>query len=344
LLKSNDNAFQELGVKMKERSQRILERFEHVSFSGVNYPQLLSILEDVKDYWKDNFRPALTSFSCEAVGGQPEAADAVSLIITVVGAGLGIHDDIIDKSENKHFRLTILGLHGLEDALLVGDLLIVKSWATFREMIGKTCEPKKIREIIEAYESFFIELCEAEFMEISCRGNLNIELEDYQKILWKSTADTEACSRLGAILGDGSNDEVQALAEFGRRLGFTFRLLGDLKDSLNVEGSLPHRLKYESVPLPILYAAKSSPETHLNINSFLKKPQINSADIGEILQFGFETKAFNYIYYIAKKNEREAARKLRLLRPSTARNMLSQMSKKSLEDIANTLRTYAVKF
>lgn len=338
MLKDKDLTYTELTALIEERGQKVLERFGHVAVSGVNHSRLLSILGDLKAYWKDMYRPALTSFSCEAVGGQLGAADVVGLMITVVGAGLGIHDDIIDKSLNKHFRMTILGLHGLDDALLVGDLLIIKSWATIREMIRKTCQPKKIVSVIEAYESFFLEVCEAEFMEISCRRNLDTELECYQKILWKSTADTEACARLGAILGDGSEDEVQALAEFGRRLGFTFRLMDDVKDSLNIEGNLPHRLEYESVPLPILYAAKSSREEFLKINSILEKSPITPLDVGELLQFCFETEAFKYVYKIAKQNAREAARKLSVLRPSTARNVLSLMSKKALADIASLCR------
>jgi geranylgeranyl diphosphate synthase type I len=202
-------------------------------------------------------------------------------------------------------------------------------------MIEKTYEPKKIMRVIEAYESFFIEICEAEFMEISCRRNLDTDLEYYQKILWKSTADTEACARLGAILGDGSSDEVQALAEFGRRLGFMFRLLDDVKDSLNMEGSLPHRLQYESAPLPILYAAKSSKEKFLKINSILENSTITSSDVSELLQICFETNAFMYVYDIAKQNAKESAKKLRLLRSTEARNILSLMNKKSLADIAS---------
>ena len=333
-----DFSSEDLTALIKKRSQRVLRKFGLAAVSGVSDPQLLSILHDVKAYWKDTFRPALTSFCCEAVGGKPEAADIVGLMITVVGAGLGIHDDIIDKSLNKHFRMTILGLHGPDDALLVGDLLIIKSWATIGGMLRKTCQPKKIANVIEAYESFFIELCEGEFMEISCRQNLDTELEYYQKILWKSTADTEACARLGAILGDGSENEIQALAEFGRRLGFTFRLADDVKDSLNIEGNLPHRLEHESVPLPILYAAKSSREKFLKINSLLEKSPITPLDVGEFLRCCFETEAFTYVHKIAKQNAREASKKLSLLRPSTARNVLSLMNKKSLENIANLCR------
>jgi geranylgeranyl pyrophosphate synthase len=114
--------------------------------------------------------------------------------------------------------------------------------------------------------------------------------------------------------------------------------MDDVKDSLNIEGNLPHRLEYESVPLPILYAAKSSREEFLKINSILEKSPITPLDVGKLLQSCFETEAFTYVYKIAKQNAREAARKLSVLRPSTARNVLSLMSKKALADIASLCR------
>ncbi|MGD9131952.1 MAG: polyprenyl synthetase family protein [Candidatus Bathyarchaeota archaeon] len=291
-------------------------------------------MEDVKGYWTDMFRPALTSFSCEAVGGQPEIVDDASLMFTLAAAGIGIHDDIIDKSSKKHFRMTILGLHGLNKALLAGDLLIVKAWSMVHEMIRKTCQPIKIANIAEAFGNFSIELCEAELMEISCRKELDTDLESYKKILWKANADTVACAKLGAILGDGSENEVQALAEFGRRLGFMSRLADDVKDSLNIEGNLPYRLEYESIPLPLLYTAKSSKDNKFKIKLILEKSAITSSDVRELLEFCFESEAFAYVRNIAKQNARKATRRLRILKPSSARNLLELMVEKSFADIA----------
>ena len=184
-------------------------------------------------------------------------------------------------------------------------------------------------------EHLSLEICETELMEFSCRHNLDIELEYCKKILWKSMADTEACARIGAMLGDGTENEVQALAEFGRRLGFMYRLANDVKDSLNIEGNLPHRLENETVPLPVLFAAKSSNENYLKIKSILEKSPITPLDAKEILEVCFETEAFAYVRHIAQKNARKAARKLRFLRPSYARNMLSSMIERSFEDFSD---------
>ena len=334
MARNKDLKYNELSAIIEERGKRILERFGQVAVLGVNNSELLSILDDVKSYWRDVFRPALTSFSCEAVGGQPETADDASLMFTLAAAGIGIHDDIIDKSSKKHFKMTILGLDGLDNALLVGDLLIVKAWTMVKEMIRKSSQPSKVADIVEAYGNFSLEMCEAELLEISCRRKLDTDLENYKKILWKSNADMEACAKLGAILGDGSENEVKALAEFGRRLGFMLGLADDVQDSLNMEGNLIHRLEYESVPLPLLYAAKSSRENYLKIKSILEESRITPLETGKLLEICFETEAFAYVRNIAKQNAREATRKLHTLRPSSARSVLTLMIKRSFADVA----------
>jgi len=316
---------------INKRGKMILKRFQQTVISGVSHPDLLSILTDVTRYWKDYFRPALTSFSCEAVGGKPNQADNASLMITIMSAGLGIHDDIIDKSQIKHFRMTLPGLYNLEKALLAGDLLIVKALTVSKEIL-RECSPQKAAFAIEAFESFFIEVWEGEYMEILCRKNLETKIDDYQKILWKSTADTEACARLGAVFGNGSPEEVEVLAEFGRRLGYMFRLRDEMKDCLNIEGNFYDRLKNESVPLPILYAAKSSRRDYAIIKSILQKADISSEEAQKILEICFETEALSYVRDIVRENYAKATSKLRLLKRTIARDALEAMAERCLSD------------
>jgi len=333
--KNQDFNYSELDAVIEERGKRILERFRQVAVSGVSNPELLSILEEVKDGWRDTLRSALTSFSCEAVGGRPETADNASLMFTLAAAGIGIHDDIIDRSSEKHFRATVPGLHGLDNALLVGDLLIVKAWTVVQEMIKKNCQPEKIAKIVEIYGNTCVKICEAEIMEISCRQQLDTDIEYYKRILWMANADLEACTKLGAILGDGSEKEVQALAEIGKRLGFMLRLTDDVKDCLNIRGTLPHRIEYESVPLPLLYTAKSSKEKYLKIKFIIDKSSVTPLDVEELLRFCFEAEAFDYICGMAKQNEREAINRLRTLKNTGARNVLALIIRKSFRDVAH---------
>lgn len=324
MLRKVDPDQKKLTKILEKRSREVIERFCQEAISDFSYPDLISMAEDVKAYWKDIQRPALTSFSCEAVGGQPSMADDAGLMITLVAAGMGIHDDIIDKSENKHFRETILGRHGLDSALLVGDLLIIKGLIYSRKFLGKNCSPKERNAVLEALQNFIFEIYEGELMDILCRKNLDTELEYYCKIMWKLTADAEACSRIGAILGGGSENEIQALAEFGRRLGFVIHLREELRDAFNIEGGLPHRLQYESVPFPILYAARSSKGTFSRINAIIQK-SLDPLLVTNLMEICWKTKAVNYVYKLAKQNASEAIQKLESLRPSSARDALTLM-------------------
>jgi geranylgeranyl pyrophosphate synthase len=317
----------ELTAEMEERSRKVIDRFGLASVSGVNNPLLQSYLEDVRAYWKDNFRPALTSFSCEAVGGQPDAADDISLMITLLSAGLGIHDDIIDKSLDKHDRMTILGLHGADNALLLGELFIVKSLTVIGETGRKRSNPEEILQVLKEFESFFIEVWEGEFMETLCRRNLDTELELYQRVLWMSTADTEACAKFGAIIGGGSKNEIDGLARVGRQIGYIHRLGDDAKDALNFEGNLGSRLENESVPLPILYAAKSSKDAYLEIKNILEHPKVDQVDIDKVMQWCFKNDAFEYVRRLTKKSEVNAIRTLHSLKKSEAQEALVSMTR-----------------
>jgi geranylgeranyl pyrophosphate synthase len=313
------------------RSKKILKRFGEVAVLEVTNPKLVEALEDVKKYWKDFSRPALTSFSCEAVGGNPDMAENASLMFTLASSGFGIHDDILDKSLNKHLRMTILGLHGVNTALLVGDLLMVKAWTIMHEM--NTNSHPKSAELFKEYGRFCIEVCEAEFMETLCKRNLDIDLQYYQGILWKAMGETAACCKIGAMLGGGRIGEVEALSEFGRRVGFMSRLGDDLEDCLNVKADLEHRIINESLPLPLLYAAKYSPEMYLKIKKIVGKKHFDKIDVKCLLEVCFESGAFEYLRNIAYENKIQASERIHSLEHSTAQQILQYILNKSFERI-----------
>ena len=308
-----------------EKSALTLQRFREVATSEVKNEKMLTVLEDEKRFWKDSFRPALTSLSCEAVGGQPELANDAGLMFTLISSGFGIHDDIIDNSTSKHQRHTIYGLHGRDSALLVGDLLMFKGWSIISDMIKKQPNPKNIAKIIKIYGNLSIEVCEAEFEETLCRKNLDIDVDYYLNMQWKAMAELEACSRIGALIGNGKKNEIEALAEFGRRLGIISRLKDDLEDCLNLRGDLHNRIEQESVPLPLLFAAKSSTKKYMAIKTIIGKRKLSPPDASKLVGICFEPNVFEYIEDIAQKHERLGILNLKKIKHNPAIDVLFSM-------------------
>jgi geranylgeranyl diphosphate synthase type I len=310
-MKKTKSTDPEIVFVAKKRAEKALERFRTEAVFGVSDPELLAILREVLSYWKDSSRPAIASYSCEAVGGKPEIADDAGLIFVFAAAGTGIHDDIIDKSLKNHFRWTVLGLYGLEKALLVGDLLLVKAWSMLQECVRNCDEPLRVIEIIDAYGLISVQICEAEFLEMSCRKRLDIDLSFRERILWNINADIEACAKTGAIIGGGSDEEVLALSGVGRRLGFLLGLKDEVEDCLNIQGNLSHRLLFESVPLPLVYAARSSGYVQTKLQSIIQKDSIDPAEIADIVRLCIDTGAFSYVYELAKRNANDAIKMLK---------------------------------
>jgi geranylgeranyl diphosphate synthase, type I len=315
--------------QLQIRSQTVLEKFKQTTTSNLSYPELITMLETVNGYWHDYQRPALAQLSCEAVGGNPKNTDDAILMVSLAAAGMGIHDDILDKSDYKHFRKTILGRYKVDNALLVGDLIIIKGLLAAHEYLDRTCPQNCKRQIFESLQNFIFEIYEGEIMDITCRKKLS-KPQFYESIMYKLATDGEACARIGAILGGGSVKEIKALSIFGRNLAFILNLGEEVKDTLNQEGNLSHRLKYESVPLPILKAAEVSPDAAVRLELILRQPECDE-NTEEIRMLCWQTHSMTYVFGLGKKYGKEALAALETLTTSSARDSLIQQLKGALK-------------
>jgi geranylgeranyl pyrophosphate synthase len=205
----------------------------------------------------------------------------VAIPIMLLTGGIDIHDDIIDESRKKNGRLTVYGKFGKDIALLAGDAFMFKGFTRLQLGLSQFNKDKtsKIPRILE--ETFF-ELGDAEASELALKASLQVDPEEYLRIVKKKGADVEAYTHIGAILGDGSNDEILALCKYGRILGMLAILRDDVIDAMN-SAELTRRLKHEIAPLPVLYAAQTS-ETKSMINSILVKENRTKKDNERIVE------------------------------------------------------------
>jgi geranylgeranyl diphosphate synthase type I len=187
----------------------------------------------------------------------------------LISGATGIHDDIIDQSKSKGSRPTVYGKFGKDIALLVGDALLFKAFNVLYKAVEKGVSAKKIAAISDIINRAFFELGDAEAFALRFRGRTDVTPEDYLSVVRKKAADIEAYTRISAILGNGSEEEIEALGEYGRLLGMLGILRADMIDMLDLEESV-HRVKKEHLSLAILYALQN-PTMKPMIESLLKK-------------------------------------------------------------------------
>jgi len=270
------------------------------------------------DYWKDYATPTLLSLAHEAVRGNSRSLASVASALILINGAVDIHDDVVDRSKQKDGRPTVYGKFGEEVALLVGDALLIKGFLMLA-MACRRLDREKREEIMDVLKRGLFELGEAEVIELRCRGATGVKPKDYLKVMKKKAADVEALMRLGAILGNAEKGEIEALGKYGRILGLISILRDDIID-MTLQEELRHRLEYECLPLPLLFAIQDA-ESHVELLELIRNGMKTDSDYARICILAGQglKKATNYVNELVIKGNtsildlRERKRELRLI-------------------------------
>jgi geranylgeranyl pyrophosphate synthase len=279
-----ENVIEQVQKLLKERGSKALEEARKTILQEkVECKEVREALTYfMNEYWQDLARPTLLSIACEAVGGDPDVTTPIAVPMILISGAIDIHDDIIDQSKVKGSRPTVLGKFGKDIALLVGDALLFKGLTLLHEAVEKGVPAEKLSVIINILKNMFFELGDAEALELRFRGRVDITPEEYLHVVTKKAADVESYTRISAILGGGSEEEIDTLGKYGRLLGMLAILSDDLMDMIDFEEA-KHRIKKECLPLPILFTLQN-PEIKPKINAILLKETITKKDAETILE------------------------------------------------------------
>lgn len=200
--------------------------------------------------------PALVSLSCEAVGGNHDKTDSIGGAITLIAGAADLHDDVIDQSPVKNGKLTVLGKFGKEIAILAGDALLVWGLVRFRE----ECESVPGEQggvILDLLTQAILEMVNAEALEARLRAEKSLSVKACMNVIELKAVVPEVSMKLGAILGNGSVESVDALGHFGKIFGIVSTVAEEFMDVLEFK-ELQNRLKNDYPPLPVVYALQDS--------------------------------------------------------------------------------------
>lgn len=291
----------------REKGQKALEIAKEVMLKEIKGVSSREAREAtryfISEYWNDLASATLISLGCEAVDGDLADTIHVAIPVILISGAVDIHDDIIDRSKTKYGRLTVFGKYGKEIALLVGDALLIEGFTLLHAAIQYF--PQKKFLIMNVIKNSFFELGDAEALELKFRKNLDIMPQEYIDAMTKKAADVEGLLRIGAIIGNGSAEEIDALGYYGRSFGLLSILRDDWIDMIDYKEA-KHRLQFENLPLPILYALQN-PEAKSDIKQILLKGKITRQDIQKIFEITEKYEGFRQLREImltfAKKAE-----------------------------------------
>lgn len=157
-----------------------------------------------------------------------ESISGASAAIELLHTESVIHDDIIDSDKTRRGLPSFHVKYGYNASILTADFIL----GIILNISAKTNNGRIIQELSNAS----IRMSEGEMLELRLVKNHKISLEQYINVIENKTASLfQASAKIGAILANGNEEQINALANFGRLLGIAYQIRDDLIDYNNEE-------------------------------------------------------------------------------------------------------------
>ncbi len=289
-------------------------------------------------------RPALAFLTCLLLGGKEKEAIWPAAGLEILHNYSLIVDDIIDNSQLRRGKATAWHKFGKA----IASCLAIDYAAAIFETASKS---KKPVEISDLFSKTLKTIVDGEILDILFEraGRESepyvlknrygkITEKDFFEMAGKKTAVLfKACCRAGGILAGASKKEMAALENYGYNLGLAFQIQDDILDIFGDEKSFGKKIGKDIAErkggnIIIMLALKElNKEEGGKILAIMKKPEIKSGEISEIME------------YIAKTDSLKRARELEKKFVDGAKKSLNYFPKnkwnKILEQIVNFVAT-----
>ena len=171
-------------------------------------------------------RPILLLLSAEAVGSRIENALDAAVALELVHNFTLVHDDIMDNDDWRRGRQTVHKKWDESTAILAGDGLLVKAYVALAQV-----NYPRLQEIVQHFSQSILQVCEGQALDKEFESRETVSMDEYFEMIDKKTARLfSAACEIGGMIGGGNQEQVNALATYGRALGRAFQVQDDLLD------------------------------------------------------------------------------------------------------------------
>lgn len=259
-------AAQKIFSLIKTEMSLVEKEFERQARSNI---QVINYLGDyLRASGGKRVRPALLLLSNYAVGGKAISDNVVRLavVMEMLHTATLVHDDIIDNADTRRNRTSVNARFGNQSAVLMGDWLYMSAFETSLQ--------ERSLEILDILTRLTRKMTEGELIQLTVLGRSDISESDYFDILQRKTAFLfSACCEIGAILGNATKDQQEALRDYGMNLGTAFQLADDVLDFTADEAVLGKAagadLLEGKLTLPLILAVRKEPSIKSELEAIM---------------------------------------------------------------------------
>jgi geranylgeranyl diphosphate synthase type II len=171
-------------------------------------------------------RPVISLMSCNLFSDKINDALLPAIGLEIFHNYTLVHDDIMDQASMRRNVPTVHTKWGINQAILSGDVMSFIA-AEYIAAAPLAVLPR----ILKTYNKTATEVCIGQQLDMDFEKTTYITHDEYLRMIELKTAVLIATSmKIGAIIGGGSEKDIDLISEFGRNLGLSFQIQDDLLD------------------------------------------------------------------------------------------------------------------
>jgi octaprenyl-diphosphate synthase len=186
-------------------------------------------------------RPIILLLASECVGQIDDNTLAAACAIEFLHTESVIHDDIIDNETLRRQKDPFHIKYGYNTSVLTGDFVL----GLILSIASRINNPRVTKNLATTA----MMMSEGEVIESRLETSEDVTFDDYLKVIeYKTATAFETASRLGAIISDGTDVEIESLADYGKNIGIAYQIRDDLHDWKNEDKLFNLLIKNSSDP------------------------------------------------------------------------------------------------
>lgn len=171
-------------------------------------------------------RPALLLLANDLFGGLEGTALNSALAIEVFHNFTLVHDDIMDDAPLRRGQQSVYKKWNTNIAILSGDVMLIQAI----QLLSKD-NTTTLSEVLDVFNATAVQVCEGQQFDMDFETSTTVSIDDYLKMIELKTAVLLGCSlKIGAIIGNASQEDANHIYGFGKNLGIAFQLMDDVLD------------------------------------------------------------------------------------------------------------------
>lgn len=180
-------------------------------------------------------RPVLLLEFCRICKGNVQDALPFACALEMIHSYSLVHDDLpcMDNSPMRRGKPSVHAVYGEDMALLTGDALLTYAFETILQpSVIKNVPPDKAlaASFALAKAAGISGMVGGQVIDLQSEGR-DIPLETLEALqLGKTAALLEAACEMGALLGNGTPEQIEAAKIYGRNIGLCFQIVDDMLD------------------------------------------------------------------------------------------------------------------